>query len=71
LLRRGLDFNTQAAELVGKRRAATGNILQQRLENQARDRVNVTGECIAAEAQRFQRNRPTPGKRINDKWGLI
>ena len=49
-----LDFGAGCAQFVDQFRPAPGNVLQQRFGDEAGNRVEITGEGVAAQPQGFQ-----------------
>ncbi len=43
------------------------NVFEQDLEDQAGNRIEIAGKCVTSQSQRFQRNRASTGKWIDDQ----
>ena len=71
LLRLPLNLAADPAQFLGQPRPVPRNVLQHHLENQARHRIQIAGERLAAQPQRLQRNRTPARKRVHHERRLL
>ena len=66
-----LDLGANAAQFVGETRTVARDVLQHRFQDQAGDGVQIARKGVAAEPQRFQRDRAAAREGIDDERRLV